>query len=115
MKAVSANPAQPIVREVDAQWARDVVAHCVATLLVQAERHIADNEVERNHKRVLDLIRSSGEFGITKTELTRRTQFLDKRHRDEVISTLIEGSMVVESIRVSPTKRTAVYRVVERS
>ena len=48
IKAVSANPADPVIRAVDAKWAREVVEHCIATLLVQAERHLAENEMERN-------------------------------------------------------------------
>jgi hypothetical protein len=57
IKAVSADPAEPIIRGVDAQWAREVVEHCVATMIVQADRHIAENEVERNKKRILEHIR----------------------------------------------------------
>ena len=110
IKAVSANQAQPVIRGVDAAWARDVVAHCVATLLVQAERHIADNEIERNHKRMLEMIRMAGAGGMTKSELIRRTQFLDKRQRDEVIATLAEASMVFASLRPSETKPTVIYR-----
>ena len=47
------------------------------------DQHVADNEIERNHKKVLDIIRSAGPGGLTKTELTRKTQFLDRRTRDE--------------------------------
>jgi hypothetical protein len=110
VKAVSANPKQPVIRGVDAQWARDVVAHCVATLLLYAGRHIADNETERNHKRVLELIRSAGPNGLAKSELIRRTQFLDKRQRDEVINTLVEGSLVSAALQRSQTKPTLIYR-----
>ena len=42
IKAVSANPTAPVIRGEDAQWAREVVEHCVATLLIQAERHLAN-------------------------------------------------------------------------
>ena len=114
VKAVSANPAEPVIRGVDAQWAREVVDHCVATLLIQAERHLADNEIERNHKRVLEIIRAAGAGGVTKSELIRRTQFLDKRQRDEVIATLVEASMVSGVMRPSATKPTVIYRAASR-
>jgi hypothetical protein len=110
VKAVSANLKGPCIRGVDAAWARDVVAHCVATLLVQAERHLADNDTERNHKRVLELIRTAGENGVTKNELVRRTQFLDKRQRDEVIATLVEASMISACVRPTATKSMVIYR-----
>ncbi len=81
VKAVSANPAEPVIRGVDAQWAREVVDHCVATLLIQAGRHLADNEIERFHKRVIELIRAAGAKGIRQNELTRRTQFIEPKLR----------------------------------
>ena len=67
IKAVSANPANPVIRGVDAQWAREVVEHCVATMIVQADRHIAENEVERNKKRILEHIRAAGARGSGRT------------------------------------------------
>jgi hypothetical protein len=114
VKAVSANSIEPVIRGADAQWAREVVDHCVATLLIQAERHLADNEIERNHKRVLELIRSAGAAGVAKSELIRRTQFLDRRQRDEVIATLVEASMVSGALRPSATKPVVIYRAVPR-
>jgi len=64
IKAASANPCAPVIRGEDAEWARDLVAHCVCTLVVQAERHIADTDSERNHKRILEIIRKAGKKGI---------------------------------------------------
>ena len=72
IKAVSADPAHPVIRLEDATWARDVVACCVDTLLTQAERHIAENETERNNKRVHEIIRAAGPRGITKKRPLRR-------------------------------------------
>jgi len=98
IKAVSADPEQPVIRAVDALWARDVVAHCVATLLVQAERHLADNETERNHKRTLEIIRSAGKSGIRLNDLTRKTQFIDTRVRRDIIDTLVQSEQVVQGL-----------------
>jgi len=98
IKAVSANPDAPVIRAVDASWARDVVAHCVATLLVQAERHLADNETERNHKRVLEIVRSAGKGGIRLNDLTRKTQFIDTRVRRDIIDTLVQSEQVVQGL-----------------
>ena len=44
-KAVSGNPPTPVIRLEDAEWARLVVDRCVTTMLVDAERHIADNQL----------------------------------------------------------------------
>ena len=68
------------------------------------DRHVADNETERNHKRVLDIIRKAGPSGLTKTELTRKTQFLDRRTRDEALMTLTEAGLVTTRLRPSSTR-----------
>lgn len=110
IKAVSANPDAPVVRGEDADWAREVVAYCVAGLIGDAEQHIADNETERNHKRVLDLVRKSGDRGLARSELIRRTQFLDKRQRDEVIGSLLEAGLIETLSRLTATRPAIVYR-----
>jgi hypothetical protein len=84
IKAVSAAPRAPVIRGVDAQWAREVVDHCVATLLIQAERHLADNEHEANHKKVLRLLDAAGAAGLTRSQFYRKTHFLGDR-RDAVV------------------------------
>ena len=109
IKAVSANPAAPVIRGEDAAWARDVVAHCVATLLAQAERHLADNEHEANHKKVLRLIGDAGAAGLSRTEFYRKTHFLGDR-REAVLSALIQAEEVEETIVATKTKRRTAYR-----
>ncbi|MDG4574458.1 MAG: PriCT-2 domain-containing protein [Defluviicoccus sp.] len=112
IKAVSADPVHPIIRLEDATWARDVVDHCVATLLTQANRHLAENDTERNHKRMLEVVRSAGAEGLTKNELVRRTQFLDKRQRDDVIATLIESGQIGTAVRSTATRPALIFRMV---
>jgi hypothetical protein len=95
IKAVSANPRAPVIRGVDAQWAREVVDHCVATLLIQAERHLANNETERCSKRILELVRAAGHGGIRQRDLTRKLQFIEPRLRREFIADLVESEQLI--------------------
>lgn len=95
IKAVSADPQAPVIRRADAEWAREVVEHCASTLLVQAERHLADNDIERSHKRVLAFVREAGAQGIRHNELTRKAQFVEPRLRREIISSLLESEQIV--------------------
>ena len=111
IKAVSADPDTPVIHEVDALWAKDLVAHCVGTLLQQSERHLADTRIEKHHKRVLEIIRAAGPSGIRKRDLTRRTQFLDLKVRHEVLLTLLESEQIT-CVSVSTRGRKAeTYRV----
>lgn len=111
IKAVSASPSAPVIRGIDAQWARELVEHCAATLLVHAERHLADNEMERAHKRMLELVREAGARGIRHNDLTRKCQFIDPKLRREIIQSLIESDQMHAEPTKGPGRRGIVYRV----
>lgn len=74
-------------------WSRDLVRHCMDGLIVQAERYIADSEVEATKKRVLEVVRKHGE--ISQRDLARKTQFLKQRDRAEVLNDLSEAGRIV--------------------
>ena len=97
----------------DAEWAIGLIRHFVGRTMRAVEHHVADNEIERNHKRVLEFIRKSGQVGLTKTELTKKTQFLERRTRDEAILTLTEAGLLTTRIRPSATKHTVVLVTTE--
>jgi hypothetical protein len=89
-----------------------VVERCVGTLLGEAERHIAENRTQANHQKVLRLIQGAGRGGLTRNEITRRTQFLERRQREEILSTLVEGGDVEQEIRQTKRRPLALYRAV---
>ena len=111
IKAVSANPYAPIIREPDALWARELVAHCIGTLLLQSERHLADTRTEKHHKKVLEIVRAAGGKGIRRRDLTRKTQFLDLRVRQEVLQTLIESEQIISVSTQTKGRSADVYRI----
>ena len=110
IRAVSANPEAPVIRLEDAEWARLVVDRCVTTMIAEAERHIAENRTHAFHQKVLRLIQGAGEQGIIRSELTRKTQFLEARQREEILATLIELGEIETGERASGTKPATVYR-----
>ena len=114
VRAVGLDPEMPEVTADDVDWAIRFVRHFANRTMVAVERHVADNETERNHKRVLEIIRASGDAGLTQNELTRRSQFLDKRPRDEILTTLIEAALVTTAMRPTSTKPALVYCAVGR-
>jgi hypothetical protein len=110
IRAVSADPQAPLIRLEDAEWARLVVDRCVTTMISEAERHIAENRTQAYHQKVLLLIQGAGERGLTRSELTRRTQFLELRQREEILLTLTEAGEIELVKRPSDTKPATVYR-----
>ena len=114
VSAVGSIRRRPPSPPTDADWAIRLVRHFASCTMVAVERHVADNETERNHKRMLEIIRASGKAGLTRNELIRRTQFLDKRPREEILATLIEAELVTTVMRPTSTKPALVFCAVER-
>jgi hypothetical protein len=100
--AVSRDPAKPVTEARDVTWASALVEHCIGTLLREADRRVADNNTEANHKRVLEIIRTAGE--ISRNALVRKTQFLSKREREEIFDALVEAELVARSMKPTGTK-----------
>jgi hypothetical protein len=107
LAAISRDPAQPVTQAHDVVWASRLVEHCIATLLREADRRVADNETEAKHKRVLEIIREGGR--IARTDITRKSQFLSRRDREEILASLIEGGLVRSEIEGGVTKPTIYY------
>lgn len=108
--AVGRDPVRPEITAEDAAWAIAFVRHFAGRTMDQVERHVADNDTDRSHKRVRDIIRSAGAQGLTKTDLIRRTQWLDLRKRNEVIATLVEGGLIKTEMRPSATRSAMVFK-----
>ncbi|MBF0182653.1 MAG: DUF3987 domain-containing protein, partial [Magnetococcales bacterium] len=111
IRAVSADPVHPVIRDADALWAIALVRYSINTFIADVERFVADNQTEQNHKRVLGIIQGTGSKGITQRDLSRRTQFMDRRQRQEVIQSLLDGGQIVGESRPSRTQPSLVYRV----
>ncbi|QYU70262.1 DUF3987 domain-containing protein [Leptolyngbya sp. 15MV] len=105
--ALSRNPARPVTEARDVAWASRLVEHCIATMLREADRRIADNQTEANHKRVLEIIRMAGE--ITRSELVRKTQFLNRRERDEIFEALVVSEQVWRRDEKTSTKPSTIF------
>lgn len=93
--AVGRDPAAPVIRLDDAIWAIDFVRHYARRTIEAVERHVADTETEANVKRIREIIRIAGAKGVTKSELTRASQWLRARDRDDILLTLIESGDVI--------------------
>ncbi len=105
--AVSRDPARPTTQARDVTWASALVEHCIGTLLREAERRVSDNDTEAKHKRLLEMIRDGGRQ--SRSDITRRSQFLSRREREEIIASLIEAGLVVAEIEAGATKPATFY------
>jgi hypothetical protein len=110
--AVSANPEKPMIRLRDAEWGTAVATRSLVCMVDAIDKHVADNLVEARTKQVLGIVRSAGFGGISRSEITRKTQNLSRRDRLDTLDTLVEGGLV-EEVTIesgSPGPKAKVYR-----
>ncbi len=107
LAAVSRDPARPVTEARDVAWAGRLVGHCIGTVLREADRLVADNQTEAKHKRVLEIVRAAGR--ITRNDLVRKTQFLSRREREEILDALVEGQLVARVQLPTATKPVTVF------
>jgi hypothetical protein len=109
--AVGRDPGWPVIDITAADWAIGFVRYYAKRTMVAVERHVADTEREAHLKKLKEIIRGSGAKGITKSDITRATQWLNSRDRDDILLTLIESGDITTGMRGSSTKQAMVYRM----
>ncbi len=79
------------------------------------ERHVADTEIEAHLKRLKEIIRNAGAKGITKSEITRASQWLKSRDRNEILETLIESGALYQKglVEQDEAARKAIFNQME--
>ena len=109
--AVGRYPTNPAIDLSAADWAIDFVRHYARRTIAAVERHVADTETEAHLKRLKEVIRAAGSSGITKSEVTRASQWLKSRDRNEILETLIESGDITTGMRDTGGRRAMVYRI----
>ena len=75
--------------------------YLVGDLIRAVKETVAETNDEKAKKRILQIVAASGSGGITKKELTRRTQFIRKSFRDEYLDDLVEGGELTTNLSES--------------
>ena len=60
----------------------------------------------------MHILREAGEAGMTRSEFTRRTQFMDHRQREGVLRTLTEAHLIEQEARQTREKAASVVQCV---
>lgn len=69
-----------------------------------SQENVAENQVESASKRVYRLIKSAGAKGVSKFQLSRMTQWLRAKERQEILSDMIQNGLIA-SIEISTHRR----------
>lgn len=108
--ACSLDPVTESVGIESVEWAISVVDYLTRRLIYLAEMRVASNEVESNVKRVYRIIAEAGDDGLSSSKLTRKTQFLRRRDREEIVLELVSAGMIRRSELAGKTNKTVVYK-----
>jgi len=94
IRAVSRDAVNPQIEDHDAHWGIALSRHCAELTIREAAARVSENQVESNHKRAMQILRDAGAAGMSKSDFTRRTQFMDHRQREGVLHTLTEARLI---------------------
>lgn len=101
VRAVSRDPARPVIEADDVAWGRALAQHCVDTLLREASQHVGDTDYERKVNRALEYIRKHGP--ISAREMYLKGWRLPQREREEIIRSIVEAGLAVAIEYPSPS------------
>ncbi|MFN4143978.1 PriCT-2 domain-containing protein [Aestuariivirga sp.] len=110
--AVGRDPSRPVIELRDTEWAIGFVRHFAKRTMDAVERHVADTETEAHLKRIREIIRAAGSEGVSKSEITRASQWLKARDRDDILATLIESGDIMPVMRNTAGRKAMVFRLV---
>ena len=92
----------------DADYACRLVRYLVGDLIRAVRETVSESPDEKAKKRIVQIVADAGSGGITRNELTRKTQFIRKSFRDEYLADLIESG---ELVMTTGTRGMEIYRI----
>lgn len=107
--AVAKYHKKPVIDAEAFIWARDIAIWSANKLMEQLNRYLADNETERGHKKIINMVMDAGKQGLTKSRITMRTQWLKARERNQFLESMVEDGIFKIKRRDSETNSASVY------
>lgn len=83
------------VEDCDATYATKLVGYLIGSVIKCVRESLSENVDEKCKKRMIKIIATAGAMGVTRSELTRKTQFIRRNMREEYLADLIDGGEVV--------------------
>ena len=59
-----------------------------------SQDNVAENQIEHASKRIFRIVKAAGAIGVTKNQLSRKTQWMKKRERDEILTDLVSNRTI---------------------
>ena len=85
--------------------------HQIERAVYMAGLHVSENETHAAKQRVVRLLKEAPGFALTKNQLTRKTQAMRPRDRDEILADLMAGGEVECAAESTSGRLRTVYRL----
>lgn len=89
------NRYKAVIGKEDAEYATNLVRYLIEDVIREIDESMAENAEEKAKKRIAQLISAAKYKGITRNELTRKTQFLGRKNREAYLADLIDAGTIV--------------------
>lgn len=86
------------VKRAHTEYACALVGFLIGEVIDELEASMSENADEKAKKRILQIIAKAGHKGVTRNELTRKTQFIRRTLREEYLDDLLEGKQIVKRV-----------------
>jgi len=94
------------------EWATALTSNRLEWIVDALKKHMSGSDHERNVRKVEAMIKEAGRMGISSTVLTRKTQFLNGREREDVLQTLVSAGLVERIEEKEGKFKTQVYKII---
>ena len=82
------------IEKCDAEYATKLVGYLISTVIDAVNESLSENLDEKAKKRIVKIVAAAGVRGVTRNEITRKTQFLRRSMREEYLEDLLDAEEI---------------------
>lgn len=98
IEAIARDPIAPVITPKIFAMAERLVVWSTSFTEGLMTDEVAESGVEKSLKRILGLIRAAGAEGLDQSSITRKAQDVERRMRDDIITTLLESGQITKTV-----------------
>ena len=110
--AVGKNQSDSVIESDDMHYGINLINYLTDRMHFIAMHHISNNEFETVVKKIINMIREYGKRGMTRSQFTKKTQYLSRHVREDILESLATSGQI--KIAVTETGGQIIYPIREK-
>lgn len=104
IRAISRDPADPVVSLEDVKWGYSIVQQSLDTIDAGVKKYMSGSDFETLHKRILEIIEEAGESGISRSDMIKRrgVRHAKPQEFDSAVKWLESAELTFSKITTGP-------------